>query len=249
MSPPPPANDEDTSLVELAALLVKRWKAMLAIFLAVTLVASAFALLKPTKYRYTSIYQIAEYQNQDGDIEALESPGAVLTQIRSLVLPTATRAFLADHDAEAMPFPVDISQPSGTRLVVLQTETTQDQARNVEIVHSAVLEGIRSLQNRRFERLRQSLESRLATHETALADTSGEGTALLVEEIARLEDQLAAMQEGEISQLAVVSLEPVGLSRGVIIGSGVLLAIVLAVLGVFILHFAGLVRNSLRHEH
>ncbi|MEC9483936.1 MAG: hypothetical protein UMU75_11565 [Halomonas sp.] len=54
-----PPSDE-ISLVDIAVLLVKRWKLMLVTFLVILLAAVAFALLRPASYAYTSLYAVAQ---------------------------------------------------------------------------------------------------------------------------------------------------------------------------------------------
>ncbi|MED5295119.1 MAG: Wzz/FepE/Etk N-terminal domain-containing protein, partial [Pseudomonadota bacterium] len=72
--PRPPADDE-ISLVDIALILVRRWKMMAVIFLVVVLAALAFALSKTDTYRYVSIYNVAERQPHNGSgVGTLESP-------------------------------------------------------------------------------------------------------------------------------------------------------------------------------
>lgn len=243
------ASDE-VSLVDLTVLLVERWKIMLAIFLVVTLATTAYALTRPSIYSYTSLYHIAEkYLPDEETLPGLEPPNAVLTQLQLLVIPSVTRAFLAEQGLESMPFRVNVSQPSDDdQLIFLRSDATKAQAEHVEILHREILENIQSLQAARVERLRKSLEMRLASAEAAMATAVGDDALRAARSIIELEPQLAGLEQGEVTQLAEGSLEPVGISKELIVALGVIIGAILAVIGVFVLHFASLVRRRLREE-
>uniref|UniRef100_UPI0024696AEF Wzz/FepE/Etk N-terminal domain-containing protein n=1 Tax=Chromohalobacter sp. 296-RDG TaxID=2994062 RepID=UPI0024696AEF len=53
--------DDEISLVDLAVILIRRWKAMAVIFVVVVALAVAAAFLLPSQYQYSSLYSVAEY--------------------------------------------------------------------------------------------------------------------------------------------------------------------------------------------
>ncbi|EPC04087.1 hypothetical protein L861_01910 [Litchfieldella anticariensis FP35 = DSM 16096] len=244
------AASDNVSLIDLTVLLVRRWKIMLAICLAVMLATSVYAFARPTLYQYTSLYHIAEkYVTDEETSGELEPLSGVIAQLQTLVLPTAIRAFLADQGLDAMPFDVNVSQVGDNeQLVVLKSESTEAQSSDVETLHRKVLEGIQALQNERVERLQHSLEMRLAGTKDAVASAEGNAGLGVTTSIIELESQLAALEKGQISQLAVISLEPVGVSNGLILALGIIFGIIFATTSVFFLHFVGLVNQSMQKD-
>ena len=103
----PRYQDDEISLVDLAKILVKRWKALVIIFTVVVLAALAYALLTPRTYSYTSIYSVAE--EEPG--EALEAPKAMVAKAQNLYLGPETRKLLESKGLERLPFEVKIKNP------------------------------------------------------------------------------------------------------------------------------------------
>src|SRR5690554_6718733 len=89
-TPPPYYHDDEISLVDLAKILIKRWKIMLVVFVVVVLGATAYAWMnRPTvsepRIAYTTLLSVG-YKTPTVLIEPL---GAVATQLEDAFIPAA----------------------------------------------------------------------------------------------------------------------------------------------------------------
>ena len=73
----------------------------------------------------------------------------------------------------------------------------------------------------------------------------GVTTGILAQPASEIEREIDALQKGEARQIAARSLHPQGVGNSLIMALGLVLASMLAVIGVFVAHFATLVRGSL----
>ncbi|WP_458527202.1 Wzz/FepE/Etk N-terminal domain-containing protein [Onishia taeanensis] len=251
-----PYNDE-ISLVDLAAVLVRRWKAMAIIFAVVVLAALAFVLTKTPTYRYVSVYEVAEQAPVgEGNTErALESAPTVIAKAQSLYVAPITRQILEQESLESLPFSVELSSPKETQLVKITTEAVEETAELVKAMHGALLERITSNQQSLVDRQRTTLTNRLdslqaavSTAEQSTSDSAAELMAGYIEQIALTQDRLDLLKDGRVAQTAVQSLEKAGTSRPLIMALALVLGGMLAVMGVFLMQFAGLVCNSLKEQ-
>lgn len=247
----PEYDDDEISLVDLAKILVRRWKAMALIFILVVGAALAYALLMPRAYQYVSLYNVAE----NGPNTPLETPSSLVAKARSLYLGPLTREMYAEQGWESLPFEVSISNPDDTLLISISSESDESHADEVETLHQRLVERISQGQQALVERRRETLEKQIARNQQALEAAessesmrSGELIATYTSRISQLETNLADLTEGNISQVAVQSLEPTGTSRALILALGIVLGGMLAVIGVFLLQFATLVRSSLKED-
>jgi len=169
--------DDEISLVDLATILVRRWKALAIIFAVVVLAALAYVLTMTPTYSYVSVYEVAEQApGGEGNADrALESANTVIAKAQSLYIAPTTRELLKQGGLESLPFSVNLSTPEDTQLVKITSEASEDRASLVEKMHSALLTSIASNQQALVDRQRASLESRLEslpgkTHEKPLYD-------------------------------------------------------------------------------
>lgn len=248
----PGGYDDEISLVDLAKILVKRWKAMAIIFTVIVLSALAYALLMPRIYSYTSLYGVAE----QGPDSALEAPETLVAKAQNLYLGPETRKLLATMDSElaVLPFDTSIKNPEKTLLVSLSSEADENDVDLVKQLHNNILMRLKDGQEARVENRKASLQQQMEDAQEALDAVqqsnsnslgSAEVISSLMERIARLKNSLEDIREGEVSQTAVKSLEPTGTSRKLILALGVVLGGLLAVMGAFFMQFVGLVRSSL----
>ncbi|WP_245888675.1 lipopolysaccharide biosynthesis protein [Halomonas denitrificans] len=238
-------------MVDLAKILVRRWKALVTIFALVVAASLIYVLLLPRSYQYVSVYNVAE----NAPSEALESPSSLVAKVRNLYLGPHIRKLLEDQGWEYLPFEVQVNQPSDTFLIMLASEASPNHASQVETLHAQVLESLQQSQQALVEHRRESLERQLESSREALeavrgtdSSNTGELIATYTSRIADLEASLSELRNGEASQIALQSLEPVGTSRSLILALGIVLGGMLAVIGVFVLEFASLVCASLKDE-
>jgi uncharacterized protein involved in exopolysaccharide biosynthesis len=249
--------DDEISLVDLAAILVRRWKAMAIIFAVVVLAAFAYVLTMTPTYSYVSVYDVAEQAPVgEGSTErALESANTVIAKAQSLAVAPVTRELLQQSGLESLPFAVDLSTPEDTQLVKITSQASEANSALVEKMHSALLDNIASNQQALVDRQRASLESRLESLQDSLeaAEQSASPSAadLLAsysEQVAMTKDRLGLLKDGRIAQTAQQSLEKTGTSRTLIMALALVLGGMLSVMGVFLMQFAGLVCSSLKQQ-
>lgn len=249
--PSRPEYDDEISLVDLAKILVRRWKALVIIFVLVVGAALAYALLMPRTYQYVSIYDVAE----KAPTRALEAPSSLVAKASNLYLGPLTRELIAEQGWENLPFEVTINNPPDTLLVTLSSQASPDYVEQVKALHEHLLERLQQGQQRLVERQQETLQGQLESTKDSLealrnsnSPSAGELIATYTARIAELEASLADLQEGEVNQVAVQSLEPAGTSRTLIVALGLVFGAMLAVIGVFVMQFASLVRTSLRED-
>src|SRR5690554_6523012 len=132
------ANDE-ISLVDLAKILVRRWKIMVVTFLLVVLAALAYVLIVERTYNFVSIFQVAEQAPRgDSAVAALEAPGSVVAKVNNLYIGPVTRELRESAGLERLPFEVSTSNPSDTLLVRLSSEAKEADSDLVTQMHEAL---------------------------------------------------------------------------------------------------------------
>lgn len=238
-----PTSDE-ISLVDLAVILVKRWKVLLAIFLLTMLATLAFILLRPASYTYTSVYAIAEFLDEEDKSVGLEAPKAVLAKLDIMILPAQVRAYLNQAGLSSLPFSVDTKLLENTLLISLTTQASEAQASSVETLHRRIITALAEGQMSLFERTYEGLERRLSYIQAAIRDVGVTG-GVLIEAATAIERELDALQKGGIEQVASRSLQPQGIGTSLIMALGVVLGLAFAIMAAFICHFVMLVRQSL----
>lgn len=238
-----PTSDE-ISLVDVAVLLVKRWKVLLAVFLLTMLATLVFILLRPASYTYTSVYAIAEFLDEEGKSVGLEAPKAVLAKLDIMILPAQVRAYLNESGQHSLPFNLDTKLLENTLLISLTTQASKAQAGDVEALHRRIITALAEGQMSLFERKRTGFERRLSYIKAAIRDVGVTG-GVLIEVATAIERELDALQKGDIEQVASRGLQPQGIDASLIVALGVVLGLVFAIMGAFVCHFVTLVRQSL----
>lgn len=245
--------DDEISLVDLAVILIRRWKAMAVIFVVVVGIAVAAAFLLPKSYQYTSLYSVAEYTNSNGQRVAIESPASVVAKAQNLYLGQATRKLLEKHELETLPFNVSVSNPSNTLLLQLDSDAAEENQPLVSELHQQIIDSLQQDQAQLVERRHDSLERQLASAKQALesaqqsdSPSAAELIATYYSRISDIEGQLNELREGEITQHAVQSLEPTGVSKKLVLATGILLGGMLAIIGVFLMQFSSIVSRNMK---
>lgn len=243
--------DKEVSFVDIASILVSRWKIMTIIFLLVVLAALAYALAVDRSYGYVSIYQVAEQEPGN----ALEAPSSVVAKVSNLYIGAATRELREEAGLERLPFDVEVGNPSDTLLIRLVSEAKKTDSDLVNQMHKLLEARIIEGENERVEKHRASLEQQLQSTERVLnaaEQSNSENAADLIanytDRLANTQQKLSELREGQTVQVAVQSLEPVGTSRKLIMGGALVLGGMLAIMSAFLLHFVMLVRNKMSEE-
>ncbi|MBB3185642.1 uncharacterized protein involved in exopolysaccharide biosynthesis [Halomonas fontilapidosi] len=250
------ASDDEISLVDLAKILIKRWKLMVATFAVIVLGALAYVLLMERSYDYVSLYQVAEQapteNREDG---ALESPSTIVAKTSNLYLGSVTRQILEDEGMASLPFQTSVSNPEDTLLVKLTSQSSEANGPVVESFHARVLERIEQDQQAQLERRSDTMQSQLESTQRSLelakestSPSAAELVASYSQRVADIQERLAQLQEGELVQTAVKGLKPTGTSRSLVMALAIVVGGMVALMMAFLSQFAVAVRDSLQEE-
>mgnify|MGYP003673411770 CR=1 FL=1 len=243
--------DDEISLVDLAKVLIRRWKSMALVFFIVVLSALAYVLLKERSYEYVSIYQVAE----ESPGSALETPNSVLAKVNNLYVGLETRKLREEAELESLPFEVTVANPDDTLLIRLDSTASVDDHELVTQMHEALLARMTEDQRERLESHQTALEQQLQSTEAALeaveqtsTEWGSELTASYAERLAGIQLRLTQLRAGQSVQVSIQSLEPAGTSRSLIMALALVLGGILGIIAAFLSQFVALVRDSLSEE-
>lgn len=172
----PPSQDE-ISLFDLWDVLVRRWRWIAGVLLAVVLLGVTHALRQVPVYEYTHAIEIGKQVVGD-EQRPIESPSSVAAKLEQNYVPSAIRAWLmAQPDAESQP-DVSTSVPSDAEIVVLKgTGPESRQAVYVEILEDAA-ERLEQDHQRIIETIRQQLMVELTQAKGRIAALRDELTGI-----------------------------------------------------------------------
>ena len=247
-------NDDEISLVDLAIILVKRWKFMVVVFIIVMACAVIAAFFLPKSYQYTTLYSVAEYTNKDGDLVGVESPEALVAKAENVYLGAEVRELLKAKKMDSLPFETSVKNPKKTLLVQLNSEATEDDQSLVSELHQRVTDKLKEAQASLVKQRRNILKKQLTTARKALesskestSSNAGELVATYLERVANLEQELDGLRGGEVTQHAVQGVEPVVVSKKLVLSVGLVLAALLAIMAAFFMQFVSLVRDNVKN--
>ncbi|WP_298718228.1 Wzz/FepE/Etk N-terminal domain-containing protein [uncultured Oceanisphaera sp.] len=243
--------DDEISLVDIAKTLIKRRRLMALVFVLTVAAATLVAFMLSQKYEYTTIYTIAQADAE----HPLESAAGLQTKVNSLYIPAVVREFLPRHQLEAVPFALSISNPRGSSLISITSQTTEDAEPLVQELHGAIAKRLKAEQNaniyRRTELLQQQIDAARAQIDlvkNAELAKAGELIASYTSTINDLQAQANSFQPGSISAIANQSLQPQGTSKKLVLALGLVLGAMLAVMAVFVREFISQLCASLQEE-
>ncbi|WP_166253988.1 Wzz/FepE/Etk N-terminal domain-containing protein [Marinobacter salicampi] len=243
-----PQYDDEISLVDIAATFIRRRRIFYAVFVIFTLGGLAYALLATETYQYTSLIQVAE----KGSGKYIEEPATTIATLENRWLPEQETIFRAETDGK-LPFSVSFSNPDNTGLIRFTSEAASDSKREVELVHSNLIDSIKARQNALLEREKQSLQSRINSVERAIetlqgGEDTGAAIAEAFERKVRLESDLEALKPAEVLVVSRQSADKTGPARVKIMVVTLFIAGIMGVLSVFLVQFGGSVRTALKTE-
>tara|TARA_B100000929_G_scaffold283968_1_gene265659 strand:- start:925 stop:1719 length:795 start_codon:yes stop_codon:yes gene_type:complete len=246
---------EDMTLVSFVTLLLKQWKVMLACVTCVMLLTLAALWLKPVKYGFATMYAVASYETLEGEREGLETPEEVIAKLENVFIEQQRRQLLEDESVEGIPFDIDVTNPRNTLLLRIMSESQAVHQPMIERFHAGIVTSIQQDQEQQVERLTAGLNAQQEAYSQALeaaqasnSDNARELEASFFEKMLQLERRIESINPGDATQLAVQSLEPVGIGSSFILAFGVLVALLLAplaaVFSVFVKQVAAAYRRA-----
>ncbi|MGQ7274398.1 lipopolysaccharide biosynthesis protein [Marinobacter sp. V034] len=237
-------HDDEISLVELAAVLVRRRRYFYIVFVLVFGVGMVWALLAPAQYQYVSLFQTAKLSSN----EYLELPATTIAVIKSQWLPEAKATYYKKH-GQALGIDVVLTNPEGTGLIRLESEATSDAKDPVTALHQFLLDSIQESLQTKIKQKKASLEQSLtATHrvieQLMSSDNGGNALAAAYERQISLQGKLDSLTDTSNLTVAREGSEPIGPKRALIVAMSILLALIAGVFFVFMAEFFGRVRYA-----
>jgi len=242
--------DDEISLVDLAVILLRRWKSAGAIFFSVVFLSLVFAFFHESSYRYTSIYKIAEYTKENGEPVGLESPDSVVAKAKSFYAGADVRSLIAGRGLSELPFDVEISNPQNTLMVEVVSEAKPDEKSLVDLLHENILNHLEKNQKLLVEKRKKALQQQLEATQKALEaaqQSTGPNASELVASyfvrVSNLKADIDGLTGGEVAQKTSKSLDTVGAGPALIAALGLLMAVIFSVIGAFLIEFLSAVRR------
>lgn len=239
----------DITLVDFVVLLLRQWRVMLSCIMIVLMITALVIFLKPVKYGFTTMYSVASYEIVEGVKRGLETPEEVIAKVNKVFLEQQRRNMLSDSNVSELPFVVNVNNPQNTLLLRVTSVSEEKFQPLIERFHDGLVKTIEDDQRNSVNMLKNNLQYQFEAYSEALeaartssSETAGELEAAYFEKMFLLERRIDSINEGEASQLAVRSLEPVGLGRSFIVAVGLLLALLFAPIAAVMSIFAKKVR-------
>lgn len=243
-----PESDDEVSLVDLAATFIRRRNIFYVVFLLVTGLGVAYALLAPDEYEYVSLIQSAERHGG----EPITEPATTIATLESRWLPEAQSIYRAETE-QPLPFRVNFSNPDNTNLLRLGSEASQDNAAIVQEVHSDLIEKVKASQNAQIEKEKSSLERQIGSLDKVVESLegqqdTGEAIAAAIQKRVSLESDLAQLEPFQVLVVSRTSAEKTGPNRLMIVVVAVLLGGMMGLFLAFMAEFWVAVRRQISAE-
>lgn len=244
----PDAQYRETSLVDLAAILVRRRNTFFLVFAFIFLAGLVLALLSESKFRYTTIYQVAQLAEDS----YLEPMAVTVATVEGQFIPQFIHQYRQENDRKP-PFNLEVNSPKESGLVVITSDSTKDNGHLVSSAHTKILERVAARESRLLAAKEARLNGRLESVEKLIeqlngVDDPGSALATAYEDRRKIQDELSSALPGTRMVVAGESLDKVSTSRALIGIVTVMLALVLGVFAAFVTEFISTVRNSMESE-
>ncbi|GAA0841485.1 hypothetical protein GCM10009113_08030 [Marinobacter szutsaonensis] len=245
------SGESGVSLVDLAAMFIRRRGILFVSFILVTGLGVAYALMQPDQYKYVTLLESA----QKADGEYIEKPAATVATIVNRWVPEVTSSYQARND-EKLPFILKSSNPDNTGLIRIESEAAEQYSELVQSTHQSLADQILGRQSQLIERHKASLERQLASVDEVIdslkssgnSDSSGPALAAAFQKRVELESALEALKPAQSLVIGRQSIDQSGASSLVIVVLAAILGVMLGIFLVFFVEFAAKVRESMRQE-
>lgn len=237
--------DDEISLVDLAAVFVRRRFVFYIVFVVVTLMGLAYALFASDKYEYVSLIEMAE----KGGGASIEKPPTVIATIENRWLPEVSARYRTENEAK-LPFDVSASNPEQTSLVRLASEAGQENADLAESIHTTLIEAVKQHQNGLLKAEEKSLQRQIESLDRIIQtlegqQDAGEALASAIEKRVRLESELEQLKPVEVLVVSRQSADKTAPRRALIVLLAALLAGMAGIFAAFFVEFSVRVRSEL----
>jgi len=236
---------DEISLVDLATTFIRRRRVFYVVFLICTLGGLAYALQASNTYEYVSLVQVAQKDTET----SLQAPAVTIATLENRWLPEV-KTFFRTQNEENLPFSVKFENPENTGLIRLSTETTEDQAEQVEETHKLLIQDVSQYQEALVKREQVNLDRQISSL-SAVAESlkqqpeSSDAYAAALQKSSNLEIARQNLAGMEVLVSARQSADKTGPKRSLIVILATLLGGMLGVFMVFMAEFGANVKMQL----
>lgn len=185
----------------LVALLRHKWYFIVPFILLVLLGITA-AILPTPKYTYSAVVQIGQVA-QPGQSSAIpiEDPRAVISKIRSALIPEILSEYRIAHPDDPKDYKIDVSSPDNSNVVVISVNGTSAQEPLLAGFLNEIVGKLIEDDSKRFESAISLLQSQLVLAQNRIASLKDEITLATLEingtdvEIKRTSDEIAQVRK------------------------------------------------------
>lgn len=191
--------DDEISLFDLWAVLVRRWWLIVGVTVLTTVLAAAYAASKTDQYDYSLAVEIGSRATPDGELRPIESPDAVVAKLEENYVVRAITQYLEKNPDLSWEPRISASSPEGSGIVVLSASGTTARQDVYQSIFSSALVELKADHSRVIETEEAKLTQEIGQAENSVADAQTDLGRLRAEK-GRI-DNRAELIRAEISKL------------------------------------------------
>lgn len=247
------SNDDEISLTDLAIILIRRRRLISIIVICFIALGVATALLITKKYAYSTSLEIGS-QLISGSVEYFESPETLLAKLQHGFIPQTLNNHLADQK-DRKKYKINADIPKDSVIVVLKTKGTVEESAVASKLLTNIINKAIQDHKRIYDAVKNNLiaqknhtELELAALDTTLENVD-EKELLLRSKLTALESQLANLRSTRVIVPPLKSIEPVSISRTLLVIAVAVISTFLAIITAFIAEFISTVKERDRENN
>lgn len=230
-------NDDEISLIDLAATIIKHWKLATITFGIFTLVALVYIFNHSNVYKYSTIYNTAY------GIPTLETD-VLANKLNLLYIP---------EQLENKENNLNLNAESDGSAIIKITSNSQTKNKNlVKKIHTKLIDNITVEENIQIKKYTSILKKQLKTTQnnikSSLASSDQSVTIHLTSVESDLISEINNIEAGRLAKMTMKSLKPVGITKRLMLIILLPLGSILAISSAFIAEFVSEVRKRLHEE-
>jgi LPS O-antigen subunit length determinant protein (WzzB/FepE family) len=245
------STEDEINLLNLAIMLVRRKKMVLAITIFISAAGIILALMTPKSYTFSTSIEIGSQIIEDS-IEPFESPETLLAKIQHVFIPQTLRKQRQANPENKGEYKITIDIPKDSVIITLKVKGTEENADlMINILHKITQQAVLD-HSRIYNAIKKNVTSQinLATDEVEALRKSNDKAELVNQQniIEAYRSQITNLRMTREISPPMKSLEPTGFNQKLIIVLSIFLGLFIAVLSVFFAEFASKVRMTIKEN-
>lgn len=236
--------DNEINLIDLALVLIRRKVMVTSIFAALLVFGTIFTLLTPKTYTFSTTIEIGR-QIISGAFQPLERSQSFLAKIKYGYIPQVLIEHRRAYPDNTKKYKITPSTPDSDRgsILLLEIEGYENNAKTLKTLLKTITQIAIQDHNRLYQSVKKSLETSIIETSRRLdalekSDNSQNEIAEVLTVIEALKFQLSNLRNTRVVLPTVRSIEPIGMSKIVIILIYALAGLLLGILSAFFADFA-----------